>query len=308
MKKIKFLLLIISISLSFSLFGQKVDLVFRNKLDSSKNYYYAVYPEKEIKAWMVILPGYGETPQNVFEESSIADSVIANGILLIVPSLKDWDTFYLDSASQNILSSLIIEVSKKYKLQDKPFIIGGFSLGASGAVKYAERALKESSNLPKTAMLFGIDPPLDLEKMAITFEKAIARNTSEITVNEAKFIKDKMKILFGNSKIEIQKASAYIYSDNSNSLIKSLVNIPVRLYTEPDIIWQMENRGRDFYDMNSADCSAMINDLRILGNKKAELIVTSGKGYRKNGNRNPHSYSIVDTKEFMNWINKNSSK
>ena len=221
---------------------------------------------------------------------------------MILPSLKNWDTFYLDSTSQNILSSIIIEVVSKYNLQNKPFIIGGFSLGASGAVKYAERALQAESKLPNPAMLFGIDPPLDLERMLISIDKAIVRNSSEASVKEAKFIKEKMKDLFGKSNEELRKYSAYTYTDNTNKHIASLKNIPVRLYTEPDINWQIENRARDFYDLNSSDCSAMINDLRILGNKQAELIVTSGKGYRINGTRNPHSWSIVDEKELMNWI------
>ena len=38
-------------------------------------------------------------------------------------------------------------------------------------------------------------------------------------------------------------------------------------------------------------------------------IPTENKGYRANGNRHPHSWSIVDKENLMNWIlNRKSTK
>lgn len=71
--------------------------------------------------------------------------------------------------------------------------------------------------------------------------------------------------------------------------------------TEPDILWWMEERGKDYYDINSFDLAAFINDLRLEGNKDARLVVTTGKGYRENGTRHPHSWSIVDIDELVIW-------
>ena len=41
-----------------------------------------------------------------------------------------------------------------------------------------------------------------------------------------------------------------------------------------------------------------------MGNEQAELIVTSGKGYRPDlgGIRLPHAWSIVDERDLANWI------
>ena len=65
----------------------------------------------------------------------------------------------------------------------------------------------------------------------------------------------------------------------------------------------MEERNRSMYDLNTLDCSLVINSLRLLGNKNAELVLTSGKGYRKlTGKRNPHSWSIMDSKETLKWL------
>ena len=75
------------------------------------------------------------------------------------------------------------------------------------------------------------------------------------------------------------------------------------LISEPDIMWQMEERNRSMYDLNTLDCSMLINALRLMGNKNAKLILTNNKGYRKNnGNKNPHSWSIADAEETVGWL------
>jgi hypothetical protein len=40
------------------------------------------------------------------------------------------------------------------------------------------------------------------------------------------------------------------------------------------------------------------------GNKNAEVIITQKKGGRLNGNKHPHSWSIMDTNDTMEWIMK----
>ncbi|MBL0339898.1 MAG: hypothetical protein IPP71_02680 [Bacteroidetes bacterium] len=56
------------------------------------------------------------------------------------------------------------------------------------------------------------------------------------------------------------------------------------------------------YYMNGLDQTAMIQLLNDMGNKKAEFINSYQKGYRIEGNRHPHSWSIVEPVECMNWI------
>lgn len=47
----------------------------------------------------------------------------------------------------------------------------------------------------------------------------------------------------------------------------------------------------------------LVNELRLLGNDRAQLVVTSGKGYREPGHRrHPHSWSIADPKTVLDWL------
>ena len=61
--------------------------------------------------------------------------------------------------------------------------------------------------------------------------------------------------------------------------------------------------------LNILDGTTFINDLRLLGNDKAELIVTSWKGYRNGGKTyHPHSWITVDNQELVKWINNKSQE
>lgn len=78
--------------------------------------------------------------------------------------------------------------------------------------------------------------------------------------------------------------------------------MPIRLYTEPDVVWWIENIGFDYYTTNAIDQAAMVLQLRALSNAKAERVTTTGKGFRPPGTRNPHSWTIVDEPELAEWI------
>ena len=96
--------------------------------------------------------------------------------------------------------------------------------------------------------------------------------------------------------------SPFCYTAENGGNARAFKNIYLRCYTEPDVNWWIENRGRDYYGMNAIDLAALVNQLKILGGKKAELITTTGKGFRGDGSRHPHSWSIVDEKELIEWF------
>jgi hypothetical protein len=64
----------------------------------------------------------------------------------------------------------------------------------------------------------------------------------------------------------------------------------------------MTNRKVDYYSMNALDAAGLILQLKLLGNRDAELITTQERGVRPNGERHPHSWSIVDEPELQAWI------
>jgi len=91
----------------------------------------------------------------------------------------------------------------------------------------------------------------------------------------------------------------YTYWPSEGGNADYLTDIPIRAYTEPDVRWWMQNRRKDYYAMNAVDLAGLVNYLNILGNARAELVVTHNKGYRPDGSRHPHSWSIVDNAELI---------
>jgi len=184
---------------------------------------------------------------------------------------------------------------------DQRFFIGGFSIGGSCAIKYAENATI------KPVAVFAIDPPLDFERFYNSAKRDI-RLPKDTEVNrENVYMIDRIeKEANGTPETNIEsyyRLSPYSFSDTSQRALKNILKTPVRIYSEPDIQWWLTNRNADLTSMNVTECSAFINELNRLGNKKAELILTQNKGYRKpNNTRHPHSWSIVDNNELIKWL------
>lgn len=293
--------------LSVYCFGQTKEIVYNNTNDSSINYYFAFKPSGQINGLLLLLTSFGENLQVASNETDIQKVATEKGLITVFASLQfGTQTFFIDSISQNTLDRLIADIQKKYAVKDKPFYLGGFSLGGSGVIKYAERAYS-SKTLIKPKAIFAIDPPLDFERMYLSLEQTVRQSKVEISKREADYFIKRIQYEFQsiprNNKNPFIIISPYLYSDTLQSNIKPLVNCPIMLISEPDIIWQMEERNRSLYDLNTLDCSSVINTLKLLGNKNAILVLTSGKGYRKlTGKRNPHSWSIADSELTVNWL------
>jgi len=301
-------LLILCIFISAISFGQKLEKVYLDAKDSAANMYIAVIPEgTPIKAFMFLLDGFGASPQDVLVQTELPVYAARQGILTILPILKTGPLYFgVDSASQQSLKKQIETVVNRYQLQGKDLYIGGFSIGGSCVVKYAELAVKNKDAI-KPKEVFAVDPPLDWERF-YNSAKRIVRLSDPKKVNaEVTYMIDRIeKEMKGTPQTALENfynISPYSFSDTTQRAIRTLIKMPVMLITEPDIQWWSQQRGYDYSYINAADQAAMINELQRLGNTRAILITTTNKGYRKPDNkRHPHSWSIADPAELVNWL------
>lgn len=289
-------------------FGQKVENTYLNSNDSTIDMYVAVIPENiPVKAFMFLLPGLGGTAQDILQQTDLPVYAAKQGILTIIPISKSGVLYFgIDSLSQRSLNDQIKNAANKYQLQGKIFYIGGFSIGGSCAVKYAELAVLNNSSI-KPRAVFGIDPPLDFERYYNSAKRISRLSLNTPVVQEIPFMIDKIeKEMKGTPKTSLKNffnMSPYSFSDTTQKAIKTLINIPIMLITEPDVQWWLTQRGYDYSFMNVVDQAAMINELQRLGNSKAILITTDKKGFRKPNNlRHPHSLSIADPEQLVNWL------
>lgn len=297
-------------------FGQKSErvIVFREDpydlyanfdKDSTTLFYEKLVPKTKPIGALVILPGAGESVEDVKKQISLHTLAVDKGMLVVFPSIN-WGTNKHVHEHQ-FLDTIFRQVVQQHNVPKEKFVLGGFSGGGMLALTYTQKANREKGStflVPKA--VFGVDPPLDYVHLWNHCKKDIERNVSAVAVQEGKWIMDSYTKEFGGSPEEFRenyiKYSIFSYDEKDGGNAKYLVNTPVRLLTEPDIMWQMKNRQRDYYDLNCADIAAMINLLQIKGNKNAELVVTSNKGKRLNGMRHPHAWSIMDSSQCLKWV------
>ena len=313
MQKIITALLILT---CFTCFGQKTervvvshedpyDLYANIDKDSTTLFYEKIVPKNKPLGVLVILPGSGERIEDVKKQISLPTLAVQKDLLVIFPSIN-WGT-NKHIPEHEFLDTIFKQVVKQYRVPKDKFVIGGFSGGGMVALTYAEKANKHSdSTFIKPKAIFGVDPPLDYAHLWNHCKKDIERNFSEPAIQEGKWIMDSYTKEFGGSPEEFPenyvKYSIFSYSEKDGGNAKYLKSTPLLLYTEPDVLWQMQNRHRDYYDMNCVDIAAMINQLQLQGNKSAKLIVTNNKGRRFNGMRHPHSWSIMNSQQCLDWI------
>ena len=300
--------LILTVFISALSFAQKVETVYLNSKDSSANMYIAVLPQNgQIKSFLFLLDGFGNSPQDVLVQTDLPEYASQQGILTVMPILKTGSLYFgSDSASQQSLKDMIDLVVNKYQLKGKEFYIGGFSIGGNCAVKYAELAVQKNYRV-KPKAVFAVDPPLDWERFYVAAQRVVRLSAPGKLNGEVSYMIDRIKKEMGGTPetalANFYNTSPYSYSDTTQRAIKALINTPIMIVSEPDIQWWLSQRGYDYSYINITDQAAMINELQKLGNDKAVLVTTSNKGYRKpQNNRHPHSWSIADPQQVIKWL------
>ncbi len=290
-------------------FGQNIEKIYLNENDGTTNRYLAVLPqEAPYQGYMFLIPSFYESPEHVMEQTDLAILAAKQGLLTIIPTFKTGlASFGIDSLTQLSFKEILDDVHERYNLKNLSFYLGGFSIGGSCAVKYAEDAVKNSYEYQPDA-IFVVDPPLDFIRFYNSMKRTIRIAPDSKLAKENVYFTERIETEMQGTPTTaydtyIEK-SPYCFSDTNQTAIKHIANIPIRYYTEPELLWKMKDFGSaDYSDINAIDGSCVINELVQLGNKNAELILTKDKGYRRpNHRKQPHSWSIIDDQELLQWL------
>lgn len=304
----KYLLGVLLYMLYQPIFSQELAAVYFDVNDSTKDYYIAVMPVGgPPSAFMVLLPGAFQTPEYVLQQTRLPYDAAAKGILTIIPLLKEGVTALgIDSLSQTSLDFHIRDAVQRFQLKGKRFFMGGFSLGGSAAVKYAERSANDKTMLLPGAV-FAIDPPLDFERYYNAAARVIRLSIEGQTAHkELLYMTSRLYEVTGGTPAAVpdryRRLSPYSFTDEAQTAVKMLVDMPVLFFTEPDVDWWLQERGYDYSLMNAVDQAAMVNELQRLGNSRALLVTTRDRGHRAGSSRHPHAYSIADPELLLGWL------
>ena len=281
------------------------EITYRTAGAPWQNYYLTVVPSGEIRGLIVLLPGFGTAPERFLYEIKLDSIAPQLGLMVLVPSPQGWGTHYLDDASIDTLHVMIQEVTREHKLAGKKFVIGGFSIGGTGALRFAEQVLEgRFATYMTLAGAFAVDSPLDFERLWFSFEREVQRGRSQEAEHFLNALRD---ALGGSPEHHVQqylRHSPFLASWKDGGEARFLKDIPLRLSVEPDSLWWKANGWLEYQHQNAHDLDRVFRLLRDLGNERVELIKTTDRGYRKDGRRHPHSWSIVDERELLDWALK----
>jgi hypothetical protein len=242
--------------------------------------------------------------EHTFPETKLPNVAYANGILTVCFA-GGFRPCY-DNELGTAMTAMFQDIMKRYNVGKDKFVLGGFSAGGSIVLRYTELCNEYPERYPiKPKGVFMVDSPIDVFTLWDMLDEAAKANFSEAAVQEANEAMRRLRERFGEPKDNVVKYAAVnpfsmnkAYGENE----KHLKNTAVRAYHEVDITWRLVNRRQTVRHGNYLVTAELINRLLLMGNEKAEFIQSDREGYRANGMRHPHSWSIVDEVECVTWM------
>lgn len=283
-----------------------IDRIVIDSLDNEYGYYLQVLPKSNtIKGVLVLLPGFGQKAEDVFLDTKFHEFAFENNILTV--GFAGRMRLTADSVVQDKLNAVLRHLMENVAVDTDNFVLGGFSAGGVIALRYAELCHEFPDRFPISPKgVFMADAPVDLFHSWKMQQENLKNNHSEISVNEAKWLTKFYKEYYGTTPSEnpdfFVALSPFSIDKKWGSNEQFLQNVAVRAYHDIDVAWRLKNRNQTARFDNYIATSELINRLMLMGNTKAEFIQTFQTGYRRNGDRHPHSWSIIDEVECIEWI------
>ncbi len=292
---------------ALSVSAQRYEYVYRNPGDSSVNGYLKVFPETDSIKGLIVrdysrLPDMTQPSRYQFLELSSQ----AGFLTLYTATSQHTPELFVNDSSMYQLDSLIREVVQAHAIPKGAIFIGGMSASGTRALRYAQFVAQGKTDI-RLAGVFAVDPPLDLAR----FYQSCAEHHGHFKkgmLEEAQYMLPYFNQLFGGSPSvypeSYRHASVFSHTDSLGGNAQGLLQTPLIFFHEPDMDWLMQERGAQYFDINSYDIDAMAEKLKNQGHPDLTVVSTSGKGFDANGDRKCHSWTIVDEPILIQWLLK----
>lgn len=299
-------MLIISIltwNFGYSQSLQKIEL---DPSDFYCGHYLVVEPENRgsISGVLLLLAGFGQIPEDSPTETELHHVAQSNNILTVF--YAGGNKLYADSITVEKLNIVIKDVLNRYPVKSDIFVLGGFSAGGMIAMRYVELCNEFPDQFPiQPKGVFTVDSPIDIFTIYEQLEESAKNNYSPIAAEEALRAMEHIENDYGVPLENIAiyaNLTAFSMNKNYSQNEQYLKNTAVRTYHDVDISWRIINRNQTVHGSNYEVTAELINRLVLMGNNRAEFMQSFQTGYRSTGQRHPHSWSIVDEVECINWM------
>jgi hypothetical protein len=296
------------IILSFPLLSsaQNYERISFDATDNTEGYYLSIQPKsKQIKGVLVLLTSF-TAPEDLLPETKLHNVAFNNDLLTVYAPMKQ--KLYADSFAVKRINTILSDIIERFHADTSRFAIAGYDESGNIALRYTELAYQFPSQFPVLPKaVFGIDTPVDLFGLWHWSERQIKKNYWPGAVGDAQYYIEHMTkengTIYNNERRYRELTPFYSQSDSTGNELY-LRNVPIRLYYDTDVKWQLQNRRNSLYDTKMPDGSELIKRLLLLGNNHAEFMAALEPGMRSNGMRHPNALSIVDEVECIEWIKR----
>lgn len=274
-----------------------------NSSETIKTADYELVKSNKQNGLLILFPCFPCDLENTKSEFKIAEISAKNGISVLYMHFNMH--LYLTETEKQNLANLLTQTIREENISEKNIFIGGFSGGGNVSLLISDYLIK-SDNQIKPKGVFIVDAPIDLLALYRVSEKNLKQNFSKPAIQESTWVINQFDSIFGNPSEGIkgyEKNAPYTFESENIENLTGLKNLKVRFYTEPDVVWWKKRANNEYEDLNAFYIKKLSEKLKsAFGESNIELIETKDKGYRANGERHPHSWSIIDKENFINWV------
>lgn len=250
---------------------------------------------------LFIFPGFGADAESTLSEFELHRE--ANDHHLSIVYLDFNQHLFLTHAEKEYLAKEMSLIREQHFPEANSFI-AGFSSGGTIALSLCEYLLQSENQLQLKGLMM-VDSPIDLNYLYGINKKNIERNYSAIAFQESMYINGILKQK-EEETFYYEKYNLYDVRRNDFSNIQYCVaELPILIFTENATNWWRENRGNESNETNYFVLKTFTkNALDRYESAKVLIHISENKGFRKNGKRHPHSWSIVDKKLLLSFIDE----
>lgn len=265
--------------------------------------YHLVQPAETPRAVLVLFGGFPQYADDIQREFDILEVAGSNGVAVVFLNFNQ--KLWLQETEKAQLARDLEALLLDNGLPTDNVYLGGYSSGGNMALLIGDFLESNAETQLSPAGIFVVDSPVDLAELYVNARKNVARNFSAVSVQEGKWLIGLLGNAFGEPDANAETYTRYsVFTTKTGDIrnIAHLQNIPIRIYTEPDTTWWKENRKADYNQMNAYHLKKLHEQLTEAEFSNVAFIATENRGFRADGERHPHSWSIVDGEKLIEWM------
>jgi hypothetical protein len=221
---------------------------------------------------------------------------------------------YFSPASLIYVDTLMKRIFNQYHLPEHNIFLLGAMVSGHRALKYIEFCKNGKSLFnPNIKGVVVCESAIDWIRQWYECQKQVRDNTTPVKYFEGNLItylfKENIKTTPATDINAYIDFSVYSYFDTKMTKPRFFTDLAIRAYTYADTRYWFSAQGYGVYDSNYPDMSGFINEQKLAGNKKAELIVfqsNSADPLKNELRRQSATWDLVDKTELIKWMTEQS--